>query len=60
MYAGPIWIDNLDCRRSHDTLSECGHNGWGVHNCDHTADIGVICWPGLMIDVHAADLKNAA
>lgn len=46
MRAGPIWIDNLDCTRSHDTLSECVHNGWGVHNCDHSADIGVVCWPG--------------
>ena len=49
MNAGPIWIDNLDCTRSHDTLSECEHNGWGVNNCDHTDDIGVICWPGLIV-----------
>ena len=33
-------------------LSECDHNGWGVHNCDHTADVGVICWPGLTVFMH--------
>ena len=47
MHAGPIWIDNLDCSRSHDTLSECDRNEWGVNNCDHTEDVGVICWPGM-------------
>ena len=47
LIAGPIWIDNLDCARSHDTLSECDFNEWGVNNCDHDEDIGVICWAGV-------------
>ena len=41
-------MDNLDCTRSHDTLLECDFNGWGVNNCDHGDDIGVVCWPGLI------------
>ena len=41
-------MDNLDCSRTlHDVLTECSFNGWGVHNCDHDDDIGVVCWPGL-------------
>ena len=39
-------MDNLDCTRSHDDLSECDFNGWGVTNCDHDEDVGVVCWPG--------------
>ena len=58
MHAGPIWIDNLDCSRSHDILSECEHNGWGVHNCDHSEDIGVICWPGLIMFMPQVNFKR--
>ena len=40
---GPIWLSELSCTGREKTLSECGHSGWGVNNCDHTNDAGVIC-----------------
>ena len=41
-----IWLDNLACLGNETNLSECQHNGWGSHNCDHTKDAGVICKKG--------------
>ena len=47
---GQIWLDNLDCRGNETNLSECPHNGWAVHNCDHTKDANVQCSPGRCKD----------
>lgn len=41
-------MDNVDCSQSHDVLDQCDFNGWGVNNCGHDDDVGVICWAGLM------------
>ena len=43
--AGPIWLDNLDCSAA-DRFEDCTHPGWGVHNCGHSEDVGLICNPG--------------
>jgi hypothetical protein len=40
---GPIWLDDLSCSSDAVSLMECGHNGWGVHNCRHSEDAGVKC-----------------
>uniref|UniRef100_A0A674MFA2 SRCR domain-containing protein n=1 Tax=Takifugu rubripes TaxID=31033 RepID=A0A674MFA2_TAKRU len=34
---GPIWLDNVQC------LAQCRHRGFGVHNCGHHEDAGVVC-----------------
>ena len=40
---GRIWLDDLQCYGTEDTLSECQSSNWGDTNCDHTQDIFVEC-----------------
>ena len=40
---GQIWLDNLNCVGREMTITNCSHRGWGIHNCDHDEDAGVIC-----------------
>lgn len=45
VHLGPIWLDNLNCGITDQVLEDCRHRGWGVHNCDHSTDVGVVCQP---------------
>ena len=49
--SGAIWLDDIKCESSEASLSQCAHNGWGVHNCQHSEDAGACC-AGL--DPHTA------
>ncbi|KAM3834270.1 scavenger receptor cysteine-rich domain-containing protein DMBT1 isoform 5-T5 [Vipera latastei] len=40
---GSIFLDELKCKGNESSLEECAHNPWGVHNCLHKEDAGVIC-----------------
>ena len=44
---GQIWIDNIYCIGDEDMISHCPNGGWGVHNCGHNEDVGVLCDPGM-------------
>ncbi|XP_019624233.1 PREDICTED: deleted in malignant brain tumors 1 protein-like [Branchiostoma belcheri] len=45
--SGPIWLDEVTCDGSEATISDCGHNGWGIHDCGHGEDAGVDCEQGM-------------
>ena len=49
---GAIWMDDLSCTaaqaasagtQSATRLGDCAFPGWGVHNCGHGEDAGVVC-----------------
>ncbi|NWW98564.1 DMBT1 protein, partial [Caloenas nicobarica] len=39
----PIWLDEVNCTGTEDTLFECPARAWGSNNCYHGEDAGVIC-----------------
>jgi len=41
--SGMIWLDDVRCNGTETTISQCRHNSWGSHNCDHSNDVSVSC-----------------
>ena len=44
--SGQIWLDNVRCTGTEDSLDQCQHSKWGIHNCDHSNDATVLCVDG--------------
>lgn len=40
---GPIYYDDVRCTGSEARLVNCSHSGTGIHNCQHSEDVGVEC-----------------
>ena len=41
--SGPILFSELDCIGNESIITECHHLLPGVHNCNHSEDVGVVC-----------------
>ena len=42
--SGPIFLDQLDCSGSEESLLDCpSGRPVGLHQCDHTMDVGIRC-----------------
>ncbi|XP_048576746.1 uncharacterized protein LOC5510655 isoform X3 [Nematostella vectensis] len=41
---GPVWLDDVTCKGSEQSLLECSHRGIGSHNCGRRRDVGIECF----------------
>ena len=47
--SGETWLDDVNCRTGEVWLANCTHRGWGVEDCHHGQDVGVVCNGMLMV-----------
>uniref|UniRef100_A0A8C5GLM3 Deleted in malignant brain tumors 1 protein-like n=1 Tax=Gouania willdenowi TaxID=441366 RepID=A0A8C5GLM3_GOUWI len=40
---GPIWLDDVQCSGNELLITDCTHQGFGLHNCFHDEDASVNC-----------------
>ncbi len=40
---GPIVLDDVECTGTEQRLEDCAHLPFGLHDCVHAEDAGVVC-----------------
>ena len=50
--SGQIWLDSVSCSGEESELAECHHENWGVNDCGHYEDVGIICCKSSAIMCH--------
>ncbi|XP_066465606.1 macrophage receptor MARCO [Tiliqua scincoides] len=40
---GTIWLDDVECTGSEQSIQNCSKRNWGENNCNHNEDAGVEC-----------------
>ena len=53
---GQTWLDNVKCIGNETLITQCGHEGWGVHDCGHVKDAGVVCRLAGKETIHAQNI----
>eukprot|EP00057_Strongylocentrotus_purpuratus_P010657 XP_011665131.1 PREDICTED: uncharacterized protein LOC578355 [Strongylocentrotus purpuratus] len=56
--SGDILLDEVECTGSEISLEDCIKSEFGVNNCDHSEDAGVICTDPISLDVRLVDGPN--
>jgi len=40
-----IWMDDLDCNGTEESLVDCKRSDWGENDCSHVEDVSITCEP---------------
>ncbi|XP_071549205.1 uncharacterized protein [Panulirus ornatus] len=56
---GDILLDEPGCRGNEDWLGACQRVVWGVSDCDHHEDVGVLCSDQLQVRLSGGPTMNA-
>ncbi|XP_044844273.1 scavenger receptor cysteine-rich domain-containing group B protein-like [Mauremys mutica] len=56
----PIWLDDVTCTGTEVALSSCGARPWGMNNCNHGEDAGVVCSDSGISEVAQLRLVNGS
>ncbi|XP_031551131.1 deleted in malignant brain tumors 1 protein-like, partial [Actinia tenebrosa] len=56
--SGKIWLDDVHCRGTESSLSQCSHRSWGFHNCGHGEDASVVCGEPSIVKINITDLSG--
>ncbi|XP_042624047.1 sushi, nidogen and EGF-like domain-containing protein 1 [Cyprinus carpio] len=59
--SGQIWLDEVQCIGIETALQNCASSAWGVHDCGHHEDVGLLCEEVFYpFGLAAGDTNNSA